>query len=85
MADNIKLLEELVVEAVERLRSLTGEREELRQRVAALGERLDALTRETSEPGTDSEAAHAWEDRRAEALSILQEALTELRGDGSAA
>ena len=85
MADNIKLLEELVVEAVDRLRSLTAEREKLRKQVAALSKRLDALKREVEEAGEGSDAAVAWEARRAEALKVLREAVSDLRGDGSAA
>ena len=85
MSDNIKLLEELVVEAVDRLRRLTRERDSLLEEVEALRGRLDALKHEASRTGSGSDAERAWETRRAQALSTLREALTELRGDSSAA
>ena len=84
MADNIKLLEELVVEAVDRLRSLTREREELRGKVAALSKRLEALKRKASSSGSGSETAKAWEARRAQASGASEADLDryrkELRG-----
>jgi chromosome segregation ATPase len=81
MSDDIKLLEELVVEAVDRLRGLTREREELRQEVETMNERLDALKRKAADVGRGSDAAQAWQTRQAQSLTVLREALSELRGD----
>jgi hypothetical protein len=76
----MKLLEELVVEAVERLRDLSRERDGLREELDSLRERLDAREpRASSERGED--CAGALEVRHAQALSALKEALAELRGD----
>ena len=85
MADNIKLLEELVVEAVGRLRELARERDELQERVDSLSTRLDALKREASEGGRSSDEARAREARQAQAVTMIREALAELRGDETAA
>ena len=64
MADNIKLLEELVVEAVDRLRELTRERDELQGKVASLSKRLDALKRKASQGVRSSDDARAREARQ---------------------
>jgi uncharacterized coiled-coil DUF342 family protein len=78
MKDDIKLLEELIVEAADRLRSLAGERDSLREQVADLNDRLDALRRKAAEG--DPEAERAWRARQAESLTVVREALSELRG-----
>jgi len=85
MADNIKLLEELVVEAVDRLRELTRERDELQEKVDSLSKRLDALKRKASQGVRSSDDARAQEARHLQAVTAIREALTELRGDGTAA
>lgn len=85
MADNIKLLEELVVEAVDRLRELARERDELQEKVDSLSTRLDALKRKASEGGRSSDEARAHEARQAQAVTMIREALAELRGDETAA
>ena len=85
MADNIKLLEELVVEAADRLRELTRERDELQKKVDSLSTRLDALKREASQGGPGSDEARALEARRVRAVTVIREALAELRDDGTAA
>jgi chromosome segregation ATPase len=85
MTDDIKLLEELIVEAVDRLRGLTRERDELRTKVNSLNERLDALKQEASEGEDGSDAERAWRAREARSREVLREAMSELRGDGNAA
>jgi hypothetical protein len=82
--DDIKLLEELIVEAVDRLRSLTGERDSLREQVGDLNERLDALKRKAVEGEPGSEAERAWKARQAESLALLREALSELGDEAGA-
>jgi chromosome segregation ATPase len=85
MSDDIKLLEELVVEAVDRIRDLTRERDELQKQFDTLTGRLDALKRKASQSEGGSDAERAWKARRAQTLEVVREALSELRGDGSAA
>lgn len=85
MSDDIKLLEELVVEAVDRLRDLRRERDGLREEVDSLRERLDRLERGADGAGDGSHEEQAWKARRAQALALVREALTELRGEGGAA
>ena len=82
MTDSIKLLEELVVEAVDRLRDVTRERDSLRGELDQLRERLDAQQREARR----SDENGANETRLA--LEVLREALAEIaeqRGDGTVA
>ena len=83
MSDNIKILEELVAEAVQRLRDLTREREGLREQVASLNERLDAQQREATTGSSDEHGALLA--RQAQAVDVLRSALTELRGDETTA
>ena len=84
MRDEIKLLEELVVETVGRLRSVTGERQSLREQVDALNDQLKALKRKAAEGEPGAEAERAWKARQAESLGILREALSELRDEPAA-
>ena len=84
MSDDIKLLEELVVEAVDRIHGVTRERDELGERVDSLSARLEALKRKASQ-SDGSDAERAWRVRQAQALEVLREALFELRGDEGAA
>ncbi len=81
MVDNVKILEELVVEAVDRLQRLTQERDSLSEEMDGLRERLDALKQEASQSGRGSEAERAWRAQQAQALTAVREALTELHGD----
>ena len=81
MVDNVRILEELVVEAVDRLQRLTRERDRLSEEIEAMRERLDALKREASQSGRGSEAERAWRAQQAQALTAVREALTELHGD----
>ena len=81
MVDNVRILEELVVEAVDRLQRLTQERDRLSEEIEAMRERLDALKREASQSGRSSEAERAWRAQQAQALTAVREALLELHGD----
>ena len=60
MVDNVRILEELVVEAVDRLQCLTKERDGLSEEIDGLREHLDALKREASHSGRGSEAERSW-------------------------
>ena len=83
MVDNIKILEDLVVEAVDRLRELKDERQQLGKEVGSLEERLDALKREASQGEDGPGGKSVVQDRRELALATVRAALTDLRGDGS--
>ena len=81
MVDNVKILEELVVEAVDRLQDLTQERDRLGEEIDAVRERLDARKREASQSGRGSEAEPAWRAQQSQALKAVRDALAELHGD----
>lgn len=81
MTDTIKLLEELITEAVGRLDSLTVDRNGLREQVDTLQERLVALKQEASHGDRESDAAGAWQAEQARALGLVRETLSELRGE----
>ncbi len=81
MPDNVRLLEELVNEAVDRLRDLGRERARLTEEIDGMRERLDALKHEASHSGRGSEAERAWRAQRAQALTVVREALAESHGD----
>ncbi len=81
MVDNVKILEELVVEAADRLQQLTQERDRMSEEIEAIRERLDARKREASQSGRGSEAERAWRAQQAQALTAVREALAELHGD----
>ncbi len=81
MVDNVRILEELVVEAVDSLQRLTQERARLSEEIGGLRERLDALKREASQGGRGSEAERAWRAQQSQALAVVREALAESHGD----
>ena len=81
MKNNLKLLEELVTEAVDRLEGLTEERDGFREEIDSLRQRLDALKREASRDDRKSEAQRAFRGQQAQALTLVQEALSELRAE----
>jgi FtsZ-binding cell division protein ZapB len=78
MAHDIRLLEELVNKAVDRLKRLAVERDELQHEVDSLRRELDTLNRaraSTAEDGSD------WEAERSHVTAELRDALGELRGN----
>ena len=81
MPDNVKILEDLVVEAVDRLQALSQEQDRLRGEIDVLRERLDATKREASQGGRGSEAERAWRAQQSQALAVVREALAESHGD----
>ncbi len=81
MPDNVKILEELVVEAVDRLHDLSLERDRLSGEIDVLRERLDAPKHQASQGGRGSEAERAWRAQQSQALTVLREALAESHGD----
>lgn len=77
MSDNIKLLEDRVSRAAERLRRLSGEREDLEREVQTLRDEL------ATRPNPGQGAADHGQPpvATAEVVSVLREALAELRDD----
>jgi hypothetical protein len=78
MVDNVKILEDLVVEAVDRLQDLSRDRDRLGKEVGELRESLDVLNHEASRSDRSSDTERG---RQEQARAILQEALVELHGD----
>ena len=84
MPNNLKLLEELIGDAIGRMESLTAERDGLRGEVATLRERLEAAEREASRSDRGAGAERAWRAQQAQALSLVREvrqSLSELRAE----
>jgi len=77
MQSNAKLLEKLVLEAVERLKTLSEDRGRLEQEVTDLRERLEVALAEV--PRQD-DGEPAWASERAQVVSAVRETLAELRG-----
>ena len=75
MSSDIRLLEQLVDRAVDRLKKLTEERDRLRDEVGDLRRRL-----EETEEGRNGSSEQAWRVQREQIVSELKEALSELRG-----
>lgn len=78
MATDIRLLEDLVNKAVDRLKRLSEERSVLQQEVDALRQQLDTLQKKRETARADTEG---WEGQRAHVTAALRETLDELRGD----
>ena len=78
MANDIRLLEDLVNKAVDRLKRLSLERNKLQQEVDSLRQELEALNRARATAGAD---ASDWEAQRINVVSELRTTLEELRGD----
>jgi len=74
---NIRLLEQRVKQAVERLQEVSTERERLEEELRTLRTELESRENEASAGPGPREAE--WLDRRGEAVSLIRETLTELR------
>lgn len=81
MAPNVRLLEQLVTQAVDRLQRLAAERDQLAEQVRSLRERLHELERTTAESTAGGAAERAWQAHRPHVLSVLRRTLAELRGE----
>ncbi len=77
MANNTRLLEDLVTKAVDRLKELTEDRDRLEAEVRALKVRLNELETERRSPKEEP----AWVAQRADTLGVLRDTISELRGD----
>ena len=79
MRKNIRLLEDRVSQAAERLQRLSEERRTLVEETRSLRDRLEALEQRppaASSSDTDGQA------ERAEIIDVLRQVVTELRGSG---
>jgi cell division septum initiation protein DivIVA len=81
MGDTIRLLEELVDRAVDRLRTVTEERERLQQEVDALRLRLQETQATPRGEGDRRPEVDSWPAERNQVLSALHETLLCLRGE----
>jgi hypothetical protein len=77
MANDIRLLEDLVNKAVDQLKRLSRERDQLQAQVDRLREQL---TDEQASP-SQSDRAEAWDGERAQVAEALRDTLRELRGE----
>ena len=80
MADPIRLLEDRVARAIERLGRLSRERDGLMGEVEALRERIAALERQGRTGATEGQH-ESWQRSRAEIAVALRETLLELRSE----
>jgi len=78
MAHDIRLLEDLVNRAIDRLKRLAVERDELQDEVDTLRRELESLNRVRASAG---EAGSSWEAERTHVTAELRQALEELRGN----
>ena len=79
MSNNIKLLEDRVKRAVERLKVLSVERTQLQQELRTLGEQLEALESERAASPGDVDTTPVVDRERV--VVAIREALSELRVD----
>lgn len=79
MSNNIKLLEDSVTRAVERLTVLAAERAQLREELRNVGERLETLESEHVASSGDRDDLPVVDRDRV--VAVIREALFELRAD----
>jgi hypothetical protein len=81
MAQTVRLLEQLVNQAVERLQSLALERDQLEGEVRSLRQRLEELERRGSEATAEGVVGRGWQSQRPHVITVLRRTLAELRGE----
>ena len=79
MSKNIKLLEERVLQAAGRLRELSAEREELKNELLSLRQRLESA--EQSSTADSDERGEDWQSQKSEVITLIRQTLAELRGN----
>jgi len=77
MKDTIRLLEDRIGKAVDRIRSLNAERDDLRREIQGMKERIAAL--QASE--TTGAAGESWRAERERVVGELRATLDELEAD----
>lgn len=76
MTEDIALLEEWVSKAVDRLKRLSQERDDLEEEIRTLRSQLAGVE-------LRAEAASDWPAQRAQLASVLRETVATLRGDST--
>ena len=79
MSNNIKLLEDRVTRAVERLKVVSSERAQLQDELRALGEQLETLESERAATANALDTTPVVDRERV--VATIREALSELRVD----
>jgi hypothetical protein len=79
MAKNIKLLEERVIKAADRLRELSAERNKLESELKSLRQRLEGV--ETGGTAGIDNREEVWRNQKEEAINAIRQTLAELRGE----
>ena len=74
MTDDIRQLEDRVHRAVDRLKRLHDERDQLQQEIRTLSDRIEGR-------GDDGAGGQPWKAARAEVVAAVRETIAELRGD----
>ena len=77
MANNIKLLEERVLQVVERLRGLTAERKQLESELRSLREQLEGVAHGDSV--ASEEERETWRAQKAVTIDVIRRTIAELR------
>jgi septal ring factor EnvC (AmiA/AmiB activator) len=85
MKQNIKLLEDRVRRAAERLRETSAERKRLERKVQTLQTRLESLEKKRLADETPDASrgtgSNGWPEQREEIVAALKETIAELRAD----
>jgi len=81
MKADLKTLEDRVGKVLERLGAVTRERDRLREEVASLREKLEAVEADDLGEPTRGAVRADWSARLAEVESALRESARELRGE----
>jgi predicted nucleic acid-binding Zn-ribbon protein len=85
MKQNIKLLEDRVRRAAERLKEMSAERKGLERKVQTLQTRLESVEKKRSADETaaaaSGEGSNGWPEQREEIVAALKETIAELRAD----
>ena len=77
MANNIKLLEERVLQVVERLRGLSAERKQLESELRSLREQIEGAAE--GSPAASGKEREAWRAQKAVAIDVIRRTIDELR------
>lgn len=80
MVDEVRLLEERVLRVVDRLKRLHEERDQLRQELRKLQERLE---HQAASAVSVDRAGDSWKTERAAVVAGIREALDELQAESA--
>jgi cell division protein FtsB len=77
MQANIKLLEERVLQVVERLRELSAERKQLESELRSLREHVESV--EQGKPAASARERKDWRSQKAVTIDVIRRTIAELR------